>query len=95
MFTIKLYENGQPSTPKRIISAESFTIDDVAGTKQVVIHQPGGQSTLAAIKAQGEEGESFYIRAIIENASGKTCEVIVGNKPLRDLFENAPAPKEA
>lgn len=87
MFTIKFYSAG-PNSPggyRQVIKeAESFTIlrsDD--GSAEVTLHQKSGDSSRIDIADCGPNGPKraegwppCFESAIIENASGKTTEMI-------------------
>jgi hypothetical protein len=81
MFTIKLYSG--PGERQVILAADSFTIlRDKAGGAEITLHQKGGDSTRYDVGAdigKPTRPEGFppvFDRAIIENAQGKTTEII-------------------
>lgn len=82
MFTIKLYtENG---FRQKILEAESFTIlrgsaSPEGDEAEITLHQKNGDGVRYDIRPQqpdGYEGPAVFQRAIIENAAGKTTEII-------------------
>lgn len=85
MFTIKFYsDNGYR---QRIIEAESFTIlrggDD--GGAEITLHQKNQTDDRRIDVGPNVERETYmpplYQRAIIENAAGKTTEIISCDAP--------------
>jgi hypothetical protein len=81
MFTIKFYSTGRnsPDGYRQVIKeAESFTIlrgDD--GTAEITMHHPNGDFRLDVNDAPAPDGYvDRFESAIIENASGKTTEMI-------------------
>jgi hypothetical protein len=89
MFTIKLYsDNGYR---QKILSAESFTIlrggSSPGGDEaEITLHQKNRNDDRrydiksAAPTPENYEGPPIFQRAIIENASGKTTEIITLNR---------------
>ena len=82
MFTIKLYsDNG---CRQRILEAESFTIlrpgDGKPGDEaEITVHQKSGDGCRYDIRPEmppGYEGPPVFQKAIIENSTGKTTEII-------------------
>lgn len=82
MFTIKFYsDNG---FRQKILSAESFTIlrggaSPGGDEAEITLHQKNGDGVRYDIKPtppDGHEGPAIFQRAIIENAAGKTTEII-------------------
>lgn len=80
MFTVKLYtDNG---LRQRILSAESFTIlhDKDGAGHEITLHQKNGNDdSRYDIKADCPVPDGFpprFQKAIIENANGKTTEII-------------------
>lgn len=77
MFTLKLYQ----ADKIRIVECESVTVYRWAnGAAQVTLHQkPGGFDSVACVgdpPPMAADGSMVYDRAIVENASGKTTEMI-------------------
>lgn len=79
MFTIKFYTN---SGRQRIYSGDSFTIlrDNKTGEAEITVHRKAGDDFRADVVLPGtprpENWPETFTRAIIENAAGKTTEVI-------------------
>lgn len=80
MFTIKFYsDNGYR---QRILEAESFTVlRGASDGAEITMHQKSGEGLRLDIlptTAPVIEGHPpFYQKAIIENAAGRTTEIIV------------------
>jgi hypothetical protein len=80
MFTIKLYtDHGR----MKIIAAESFTIlRGKDGTAEITLHQKNMTDDVRYdIRPYGPElisGPEIFQKAVIENALGKTSEIIAG-----------------
>lgn len=76
MFTIKLYKEGR----QRIYSADSFTIlRGNSGSAEITIHRKnqGEDFRVDITDTERQEGwPETFDRAIIENAAGKTTEII-------------------
>ncbi len=77
MFTIKFYTDGR----QRIYTADSFTIlRGEHGEAEITVHRKNGDDFRADVVLPGtprQEGwPETYTRAIIENAAGKTTEII-------------------
>lgn len=78
MFTIKFYSNGR----QRILSAESFTILRSDEGAEITLHQKNqGDDIRIDIALDGPRNDydnwpPCYQRAIIENAAGKTTEIV-------------------
>lgn len=76
MFTIKFYRDSR----MRIFEAESFTVlrgDD--GEAEITIHQKNGEDfrrDVGITRENPDEWPEVFDRAIIENGSGRTTEVI-------------------
>lgn len=83
MFTIKLY--GASGCRQRILEAESFTIlrppveDNGDVEAEITLHQKSGNiryDIARVLPGVGYEGPERFERAIVENAAGKTTEMI-------------------
>jgi hypothetical protein len=77
MFTIKFYSDGR----QKILSAESFTILRGGGGAEITLHQKNQHEDRRIDIASAEiepatDMPPVYQRAIIENAAGKTTEII-------------------
>ena len=76
MFTIKAYADGFIT---RILEADSFTIlDGPNGTREITLHRDSGEDVRIDVcqKPSGPDRFPYYQKAIIENAAGKTTEII-------------------
>lgn len=82
MFTIKLYRDGGYS--QRILEAEGFSIiRPQGGGAEIMLHRPLGPNgeyrderfDVSAQEPPNDQGP-YYERAIIENAMGKTTEIV-------------------
>lgn len=84
MFTIKLYSGN--GSRLRILSAESFTVlrgkaPMFGDETEITLHQKNGENTRYDIKPAAEPvpdycGPEIFQKAIIENAAGRTTEII-------------------
>jgi len=83
MFTIKLYRDG--NFRQRILEAESFTIiRQDSGIAEITLHRPVGPNgefcdvryDITGDNMLDAPGPERFERAIIENAAGKTTEII-------------------
>lgn len=83
MFTVKLYSQGGFRT--RILECESLTVLDgpAIGSKEITLHQKDGSGARfdigedsACSGAAAEVTPPVFSKAIIENSSGKTTEII-------------------
>lgn len=79
MFTIKLYAEGR----QRILSAQSFTVLRDAFGAEITLHQTNQADDKRYDVSLVDTGsvELKYHKAIIENAAGRTTEIIVA-QPL-------------
>lgn len=84
MFTLKLYGEAR----QRIVDAESFTIYSYSDySKQITTHQKDAERDGVFYVGKPDDcpiGGSdmiWYHKAIIENAAGKTTEIIAPNLP--------------
>jgi hypothetical protein len=80
MFTVKFYQ----SFHRQVIEqADSVTIlkDEESGTAEITLHRTIGIDVRRDIKDERDRKDSyeppFFDKAIIENAAGKTTEIIV------------------
>lgn len=79
MFTIKFYS--ESGFRQRILEAESFTIlRDQSGGAEITLHQKNSNDDIR-MDVRGDasdvpSGPPTYNRAIIENAAGKTTEIV-------------------
>lgn len=88
MFTIKLYSDS--GYRQRILEAESFTVlRDQMGNAEITLHRPVGPNGEfndvrydINTEPAAEGAPPRFYRAIIENAMGKTTEVIYGSDPM-------------
>lgn len=80
MFTIKFYSDG--GFRQRILAAESFTIlrRSADGGAEITMHQKNGEGLRLDIMPKdspmSEGHPPFYQKAIIENAAGRTTEIV-------------------
>jgi hypothetical protein len=89
MFTIKFYSH-EPDSPdgrtgyrQRILSAESFTILRNATGAEITLHQRNPiEDYRVDIGPDLGEASIVYQKAIIENSTGKTTEIIAASGPL-------------
>jgi hypothetical protein len=79
MFTVKLYREGR----LRVLAALSFTVvEDCDAVKQITLHRGDSVDDEcfwigSVIDARSHvDGHRLYDRAIVENANGKTTEMI-------------------
>lgn len=99
MFTIKLYTYNSPDGEKITIrEAESFTVlrDTYTGEAEITLHQRDGSGQRVDIgHASTPRPEGFppvFQKAIIENSSGKTTEIIGLRGPMPNS-DTKPPPK--
>jgi hypothetical protein len=94
MFTIKLYIG---SGCRQVIrTAESFTIlrgsgDETTVGAEITLHQKNSSEDtrvdiLPEGTPRGENWPPYFQRAIIENAAGKTTEIIVAGPALKQSY---------
>lgn len=80
MFTIKFYGDG--GFRQRILEAESFTIlrHGADGGAEITMHQKNGEGLRFDIRPKDTpvtgSHPPFYQKAIIENAAGRTTEIV-------------------
>lgn len=98
MFTIKFYSDD--GFRQRILEADSFTIlRGRDGSAEITLHQKSGDDS-SRIDIRGanggpeKEGPPFYQRAIIENAAGKTTEMIGSFAPGQSGDGRPPAGRD-
>jgi hypothetical protein len=78
MFTLKLYADAASVT--EIIECRAITVNrSHDGTRLEVVHADGGNQSLyiGPSRVASDLGEPIYDKAIVENAAGKTTEIIV------------------
>lgn len=77
MFTLKFYSHDLGRV--RIFEAESLTILRDDGSSEITLHQKQGPDFRVDVSSETERGEyepPAFASVIIENANGKTTEII-------------------
>lgn len=92
MFTLKFYSHDNSRT--RIYEAESLTVLRFDGNHEITLHQRVGDDFRVDLSKDIDNREAgwppVYDNVIIENANGKTTEIIYSESAL-----NVPIPKAA
>ena len=83
MFTVKLYHIASPQPLRRIEQADSISLSDkLGGIKTLVLHRKDRDNEeyyigiSNGLLPKGIDDQKLYDRAIIENSTGRTTEII-------------------